>query len=59
MTKIKDCYCRYSWPHLDMRRGRYRIICRYCGFVAAPAADINGAIENWNEEVTRIVDIFG
>lgn len=59
MDKAENCICARSWPRLEIRRGRLRLICVNCGRRAPFGKDIEEAIENWNKDTYELASIWG
>jgi len=59
MEKLEKCICAKSWPRLDFRKGKPRIICANCGRRCACGKDMEEAIDIWNEETKELVSIWG
>lgn len=57
--KIEKCNCTRSWPRLQIRKDRYRVVCAYCGRQAAYGKTLEEAIQNWDKETEELVAIWG
>ena len=57
--KIEKCNCSRSWPRLQIRKSKYRVVCAYCGRQTAYGKTLEEAIQNWDKETEELVAIWG